>query len=63
MKKKQRVNPFAIGGGFVDYCIREQILEVSVDEHEVKYYLTQDGEEILKTQFGMILSNCAKIKE
>ena len=32
MGDKQRVNPFAIGGAFVQYCIDHHILEVEILE-------------------------------
>ena len=63
MSGKQRVNPFGIGGAFVQYCVEHKILEVELKENEVKYYLTKEGEEMLESQFGIVLTSCAKIKE
>ena len=63
MSGKQRVNPFGIGGAFVQYCVEHKILEVELKENELKYYLTKEGEEKLESQFGIVLTSCAKIKE
>lgn len=63
MRDKQRVNPFAIGGAFVQYCVDRQILEVNLEGNEVTYYLATDGEQLLKDEFGIVLTSCAKIKE
>ncbi len=63
MVEKQRVNPFAIGGAFVSYCVDQGILEVDFQENEIKYYLTKNGEKTLESQFGIVLTSCAKINE
>lgn len=63
MKTMQRVNPFAIGGAFVEYCVEKGYLVMDVMDHEVKYYLTEEGEVNLKEEFGITLHACAKIKE
>lgn len=63
MREKQRVNPFAIGGAFVQYCVDRHILEVNLEGNEVTYYLAIDGEQILKDEFSIVLTSCAKIKE
>ena len=44
MKSMQRINPFAIGGAFVEYCVDKGYLVMEVMDHEVKYYLTEEGE-------------------
>lgn len=49
----QRVNPFAIGGAFIEYCVAQGYIDIIMDEHEVQYYLTSRGEIILKEQFGI----------
>lgn len=58
---REQINPFAVGGAFVEYCIEQGYIELLIEEHEVKYYLTSDGETALKNQFGIILGTCAKI--
>ena len=63
MGDKQRVNPFAIGGAFVQYCIDHHILEVEILGNDIKYYLTEKGEQTLESQFGSVLTSCAKINE
>lgn len=63
MREKQRVNPFAVGGAFVQYCVDRHILDVDLEENEVIYYLATDAEQILKDEFGIVLTSCAKIKE
>ncbi len=63
MRDKQCVNPFEIGGAFVQYCVDHHILEVNLEGNEVTYYLATDGERILKDEFGIVLTSCAKIKE
>ncbi len=60
--KGERVNPFAIGGAFVEYCVKQGYLDVIINDHEVQYYLTSQGELILKEQFGITIGECAKIK-
>lgn len=59
----QRVNPFALGGAFVEYCVEKGYVQMQVIENEVRYYLTEDGEEKLSKEFGISLHACAKIKE
>ena len=62
MGKGQQVNPFGIGGAFVQYCLDQGILYLEMEEnHEIKYYLTDQGERLLKENFGIVLSECAKI--
>ena len=40
MGKGQQVNPFGIGGAFVQYCLDQGILHLEMDKnHEIKYYL------------------------
>lgn len=63
MRDKQCVNPFEIGGAFVQYCVDHHILEVNLEGNEVTYYLATDGERLLKDEFGIVLTSCAKIKE
>lgn len=63
MRDKQCVNPFVIGGAFVQYCVDHHILEVNLEGNEVTYYLATDGEQLLKDEFGIVLTSCAKIKE
>lgn len=63
MEGLQRVNPFAVGGAFVEYCLEKGYLKTQMLESEIRYYLTEDGEEKLKEEFGITLNSCAKIKE
>jgi hypothetical protein len=37
------VNPFAIGGGFLDYCIRQGWLVREGTVRTAKYYVTKEG--------------------
>lgn len=46
------VNPFAIGGGFLNYCVKEGWLIQEGKSKGVRYYLTKQGEEELK-KFGI----------
>ena len=49
MGKGQQVNPFGIGGAFVQYCLDQGILHLEMDKnHEIKYYLTDQCERLLK---------------
>ena len=57
------MKPFEIVGAFVQYCVDHHILEVNLEGNEVTYYLATDGERILKDEFGIVLTSCAKIKE
>ena len=42
------VNPFAIGGGFLDYCIKQGWLILEKKGRQVKYYITKEGEKGLR---------------
>jgi hypothetical protein len=46
------VNPFAIGGGFLDYCVREGWLTRQKSGRAVKYYATEAGRAAL-AQYGI----------
>lgn len=46
------VNPFAIAGGFLDYCIKQGWLIQEGKSRGAKYYVTQEGEKGLK-KFGI----------
>jgi hypothetical protein len=46
------VNPFAIGGGFLDYCIRQGWLIQEGKSGGAEYYVTNEGEKELK-KFGI----------
>ena len=49
---KKAINPFAIGGGFLDYCVRQGWLIQEGKARGAKYYITNEGEEGLK-KFGI----------
>lgn len=63
MEALERVNPFAVGGAFVEYCVEKGYLKLEIKENEVIYYLSENGELQLKEEFGITLHACAKIKE
>jgi len=42
------VNPFAVGGGFLDYCIKQGWLIREKKGRHAKYYVTKEGEKELK---------------
>ena len=46
------VNPFAIGGGFLDYCIRQGWLVREKKGRHGKYFATKEGEKKLR-KFGI----------
>ncbi len=46
------VNPFAIGGGFLDYCIGQEWLIREGKGREARYFVTETGKEELK-KFGI----------
>ena len=46
------VNPFAIGGGFLDYCIRQGWLTRQRQGRATKYYVTEAGREAL-AEYGI----------
>lgn len=50
--KKKLVNPFAIGGGFLDYCVGQGWLVQQGKGRHAKYYVTKEGEEKIK-KFGI----------
>ncbi len=41
------VNPFAIGGGFLEYCVRQGWLIQQGRGRGMKYYVTETGREAL----------------
>jgi hypothetical protein len=47
------VNPFAIGGGFLDYCVRQGWLIQQGRGRAMKYYVTEAGREGL-AQYGIV---------
>ena len=61
--EREQINPFAVGGAFVQYCVNKGHIEIVMNEHEVNYFLTSDGAIALSEQFGIVLGSCAKIKE
>jgi hypothetical protein len=42
------VNPFAIGGGFLAYCVKQGWLTQSGNRRNAKYYVTKAGEKAFK---------------
>ena len=46
------VNPFAIGGGFLDHCVKQGWLIQEGKSRGAKYYATQEREKELK-KFGI----------
>ncbi len=46
------VNPFAIGGGFLDYCVKQGWLIQEGKSRGAKYYATQEGVKELE-KFGI----------
>jgi hypothetical protein len=46
------VNPFAVGGGFLDYCVKQNWLIQEGKSRHAKYFATQEGVEELK-KFGI----------
>ena len=48
------INPFHVGAGFLNYCIRMKYIEFSMEESKrVHYYLTPLGEKELSERFGI----------
>lgn len=47
------VNPFAIGGGFLAYCVRQGWLIQQGRGRTMKYYITETGREAL-AEFGIV---------
>ena len=45
---RKSVNPFAIGGGFLDYCIKQGWLILEKKGRQGKYYITKEGEKGLR---------------
>ena len=50
--KKKTINPFAVGGGFINYCVKQGWVIQEGKGRRVTYSVTTDGEENLKT-FGI----------
>ena len=49
---RRLVNPFAIGGGFLDYCVKHEWLIREGNGRNAKYFLTKDGKGKLE-KFGI----------
>lgn len=49
---RKPVNPFAIGGGFLDYCIKQGWVIREGKRKNATYFVTKEGEEKLK-KFGI----------
>ena len=49
---RKSLNPFAIGGGFLDYCVIQGWLIREVKGRSARYYATEKGKEELK-KFGI----------
>lgn len=47
-QKKKQVNPFAIGGGFLDYCVKQGWIFQEGKGRIAKYYITEKGIKELK---------------
>jgi hypothetical protein len=47
------INPFAIGGGFLEYCVRQGWLIRQGRGRGTKYYVTQAGREAL-AEYGIV---------
>lgn len=52
--EKKTVNPFAIGGGFLNYCVKQGWLIQEGKGRNAKYYVTKEGEGKLG-EFGIII--------
>lgn len=50
--ERRPVNPFAIGGGFLDYCVKQGWLTKEGKGRNTRYYVTEEGREELK-RFGV----------
>ena len=51
-RDRKSVNPFAIGGGFLDYCVTQGWLVREGKGRSARYYVTRKGEEELP-KFGI----------
>ena len=51
---QKSVNPFAICGGFLDYCIKQGWLIQEGKGRRAKYYATKEGKKEL-SKFGIII--------
>ncbi len=49
---QRSVNPFAIGGGFLEYCIKQIWLIREGNGKEARYYVTEKGSKEIK-KFGI----------
>jgi len=49
---KKPINPFAIGGGFLEYCAKQGWIIKQCRGKNTNYYATKEGEEKLK-KFGI----------
>ena len=50
--ERKSVNPFAIGGGFLNYCIKHGWLILEKEGRRGRYYATKEGEKELR-KFGI----------
>lgn len=50
--KQKSVNPFAIGGGFLNYCVKREWLIRKENGKKARYYLTKKGKKEIR-KFGI----------
>jgi predicted transcriptional regulator len=51
--EKKAVNPFAVGGGFLDYCVRQGWLIKQGEGRHAQYFVTKTGEEQMNKQYNI----------
>lgn len=56
--EKLAINPFFVGNGFMNYCIKEGwiTLEIS-DDKKLHYFLTETGASELKERFDIVFGS------
>ncbi len=60
MENNQKINPFGLGGAFVQYCVEKEWVILEMTGHEINYYITPEGEKALAENFEIYVTSCMK---
>ena len=66
MQEKMAINPFHVGAGFTNYCVKQGwlTLELNEEDHRLHYYVTELGIKELGERYSISFDcPCAKEPE
>ena len=56
----QKINPFGLGGAFLQYCVEREYVVIQEEGKKLLYYVTDEGICALRENFGIELTACMK---